>query len=127
MSNIPEELLYTEDHEWLLVEGDTITVGITDHAQDQLGDIVYLGEFPDIGTKVERGDVIGIIESVKATSDLFAPVSGKILEVNMEIIEAPETVNADPYKEGWMLRMKLGDKGDLGELVDSGRYAELAD
>ena len=127
MSNIPEELLYTEDHEWLLVEGDTITVGITDHAQDQLGDIVYLGEFPDIGTKVERGDVIGIIESVKATSDLFAPVSGKILEVNMEVIEAPETVNADPYKEGWMLRMKLGDKGDLGELVDSGRYAELAD
>jgi glycine cleavage system H protein len=127
MSEIPNKLLYTHDHEWVLLAEGIATIGISHHAQDQLGDVVYLGDFPDVGANLEKGDAVGVIESVKATSDIFAPLSGKLLEVNADLIEAPELVNSDPYNEGWIARIKISEKSELSDLLDANAYEELVD
>lgn len=126
MSNIPEGLLYTNEDEWLKVEDGESTVGITDYAQDALSDIVYV-ELPDVGDMVESGEAFGVIESVKAASDLYAPVSGEVTAVNEAILDAPEIVNTDPYGEGWMVKIKLSDTGELDELMDAAKYMEYCE
>ena len=127
MSEIPKNLLYSHDHEWVSIDGNVATIGISHHAQDQLGDVVYLGDFPDVGSKVEKADAMGVIESVKATSDVYAPLSGKLLEFNTDLIEAPELVNSDPYGEGWIARLKLSDKAEIEDLLDADEYEDLVD
>ncbi len=127
MSEIPENLLYSHDHEWIVIVDGVATIGISHHAQDQLGDVVYLGDFPDIGANLEKGDAVGVIESVKATSDIFAPLSGKLVEVNADLIEAPELVNSDPYNEGWIARIKISEKSEIGDLLDANGYEDLVD
>lgn len=121
MSSIPKNLLYTADHEWVSIDGKIATIGITDHAQDQLGDIVFLGDLPDTGTKIEPGDSLGVVESVKATSDIFSPLDGRIKELNEELEEEPELVNAEPYGRGWILKMKLLDT-DISSLLTPEQY-----
>ena len=121
----PSELKYTKEHEWVRVEGGTATVGITDHAQDQLGDIVYV-EVETVGETVEANEIFGTIEAVKTTSDLFMPIKGEILEVNARLTDEPELVNSDPYGEGWIMKMKISDIADVDKLLDSVAYeAEL--
>ena len=102
----PEDLQYTKEHEWLRIAGDTGTVGITHHAQDELGDVVFV-ELPKVGAKVEAGKPLGTIESVKAVSEIFSPVSGEVIEANTSLVAAPETVNADPYGKGWLVRIRM--------------------
>ena len=126
MSKIPKNLLYTSDHEWVKIDGKIATIGITDHAQEQLGDIVFLGEAPDSGTSIEKGDPVGVVESVKATSDIFTPVDGKIGEMNEDLEEEPELVNSDPYGRGWILKIKLIDS-DLSDLLSAAQYEELVE
>ncbi len=121
MSSVPKNLLYTADHEWVSIDGKIATIGITDHAQDQLGDIVFLGDVPDVGTKIEPGDSLGVVESVKATSDIFSPLDGRVKELNEELEEEPELVNAEPYGRGWILRMKLLDM-DISSLLSPEQY-----
>ncbi len=121
----PKELKYTQDHEWVLLEGDLATIGITDHAQDALGDIVYLGDLPEVGDEVSATDVIGVIESVKATSDILCPLSGEVIEVNEALEDAPESVNESPYGDGWILKIKVEDEGELSELMDLEAYMAL--
>jgi len=121
---IPEELRFTEDHEWVLVEEDVVTVGITDFAQESLGDIVFV-ELPNVGTKVEAGKAFGVVESVKAVSDVYAPVSGQIVEINEELPDAPEVINTSPYEDGWMVKIKLEDSSELDELMDADAYQEF--
>ena len=121
----PSELKYTKEHEWVRVEGDTATVGITDHAQDQLGDIVYV-EVETVGETVEANALFGTIEAVKTTSDLFMPITGEVLEVNARLTDEPELVNSDPYGEGWIMKMKISNLADVDKLLDSVAYeAEL--
>jgi len=122
--NIPDNLKYTKDHEWVRVEGDTAYVGITDFAQGELGDIVYV-EIESVGEEVGREDVFGTIEAVKTVSDLFMPLSGKVLEKNPAIDANPEIVNKDPYGEGWLIRMALSDPSEMGELLDAAAYKSL--
>jgi glycine cleavage system H protein len=110
--NIPEDLLYTKSHEWVRIEGDTATIGITDHAQDELGDVVFV-ELPDEGATFEAGESFGTVESVKAVSDLYAPVSGEVIEVNSTLEDAPENINEDPYGEGWIVKLRTTDEPDL--------------
>jgi glycine cleavage system H protein len=110
--NVPEELQYTRSHEWVRREGETATVGITDHAQDELGDVVFV-ELPEVGATFDAGDAFGAVESVKAVSDLYAPVGGEVLEVNGALEEAPEKINEDPYGDGWILKLRAGGEGDL--------------
>lgn len=112
---------YTEDHEWIRVEGDVGTVGITDHAQEQLGDVVFV-ELPEVGATVAKGDASGVVESVKAASEIYAPVSGEIVEVNATLVDAPQTVNADPAGAGWFYRIRLSDPGQLDGLMDEAAY-----
>ena len=119
----PSDLKYTKDHEWLRVEGDEARVGVTDYAQKQLGDVVYL-ELPDVGRSLQKGEVFGTIESVKAVSELFSPVGGEIIEVNRSLVERPEAVNSDPHGS-WMIRIKLASAADQNDLLDAGQYAEL--
>ena len=119
----PSELKYTKDHEWIRVEGGEARVGITEYAQKQLGDVVYL-ELPDEGRVLQKGDVFGTIESVKAVSELFSPVGGEVTEVNRALVERPETVNKDPHGS-WMIRIKVADDGDQSDLLDAGQYTEL--
>src|SRR5712692_6798044 len=114
----PEELKYTKDHEWIRTSGDAGIIGITDYAQSELGDIVFL-ELPVVGKKVKQGESFGTIEAVKAVSSLFAPVSGEITEVNPALEKAPELVNKDPYSGGWMIKMKISDKRELSKLLDA--------
>lgn len=121
----PTELKYTKDHEWVLLVGDVATIGVTDHAQDALGDIVYLGDLPEVGDEVVANDVIGVIESVKATSDIYSPLSGVIVEVNESLDEAPEQVNESPYGDGWLLKLRVTDEGELSELIDVAAYEAL--
>jgi len=121
--NIPENLLYTKDHEWVLIEGTTATVGITDFAQKELGDIVYV-EIEKEGDNVDAGEVFGTVEAVKTVSDLFMPVAGKITEVNPDLQAKPELVNSDPYAKGWMIRISLKD-GSKGDLLTPASYKEL--
>ena len=127
MSEIPENLLYSHDHEWVAIADGIATIGISHHAQDQLGDVVYLGDFPDIGANLEKGDAVGVIESVKATSDIFAPLSGKLVEVNADLVEAPELVNSDPYNEGWIARIKISEKSEVNDLLEADDYEDLVD
>ena len=125
MSELPTELKYAETHEWArLEENDVVTVGITDHAQDQLGDVVYV-ELPEMGAELLAAGEAGIVESVKAASDIYAPVSGTVLEVNSTLEAAPEKVNQDPYGDGWFYRIEASDTGELQDLMDADRYAEL--
>ena len=110
--NIPEDLQYTESHEWVRIEGDTATIGITDHAQDELGDIVFV-ELPEEGDAFDAGESFGTVESVKAVSDLYAPVGGEVVEVNSALEDAPENINEDPYGEGWIVKLRTTDEADL--------------
>lgn len=121
---IPSELKYTKDHEWIRIEGDTAVVGITDFAQGELGDIVYV-EVETLDEALKREEVFGTVEAVKTVSDLFLPLSGTIIEVN-EILEAePEKVNSDPYGEGWMIKLKISDSSEIGSLLSAEAYKEL--
>ena len=123
MSNVPSELKYVSSHEWIRDEGDGIvTIGITDHAQDLLGDVVFV-ELPDVGAEVSAGDDAGVVESVKAASDLYAPLSGTVCEINEDLEDAPESVNSDPYGDGWFFKLKLSDLGELDDLLDADDYA----
>ncbi|HEY3318747.1 MAG TPA: glycine cleavage system protein GcvH [Coriobacteriia bacterium] len=117
----PSDLKYAKEHEWVRVDGDTATIGISDFAQDQLGEVVYV-DLPSEGDEATAGDSFGEIESVKSVSELFAPVSGEIVKVNDALDDAPETVNEDPYGEGWMIVVKLSDPSQLDELMDSSAY-----
>lgn len=119
--NVPSELKYTKDHEWVRVDGDTATVGITDYAQGELGDVVYV-ELPEEGAEVYMNEPFGSIEAVKAVADLFSPVSGEIIEVNEVIQDAPEKVNQDAYDSGWMVKIKLTDPDELSQLMDAAAY-----
>jgi glycine cleavage system H protein len=126
MSTIPADLRYAKSHEWLKLESDgTATIGITDFAQDSLGDITYV-QMPKVGATLKAGETFGVVESVKAASDLYAPVSGTVLAVNSALDSAPETVNRAPYSDGWMLKLKLADPAAAAALLDSGAYAKLA-
>jgi len=124
--NFPEDLKYTRDHEWCRIQGNRAIVGITDHAQDALGDIVYL-ELPDVGDAVKKGETFGVVESTKAVSDLFAPASGKVVEVNDPLADAPETINEDPYEEGWMIQVEVSDPAELGDLLDAAAYRKFVE
>jgi len=122
--NFPENLKYTKDHEWVLLDGDTATIGITEHAQQELGDIVYV-EIDTKGKPLAAGDVFGTVEAVKTVSDLFLPVAGTITEVNPDLDAAPEKVNSDPYGEGWMVKLKVDDPASVSELLDAAAYQRL--
>ena len=122
--NIPEELKYTADHEWIMVDGNVATIGITDFAQGELGDVVYVDINPDIG-ELTKGDPFGTIEAVKTVSDLYGPLSGKVAEVNSMLADSPEKVNADPYGDGWMIKIEISDQSEIADLLDSGAYKEL--
>ena len=122
--NFPENLKYTKDHEWLRIEGDTGIVGITDYAQGELGDIVFV-ELPEVGKALKAHDSFGTIEAVKAVSDLFAPVSGTILEVNPALEKTPEIINRDPYDKGWMVKMKLINPSEVASLLSTAAYKQL--
>ena len=120
----PEELKYTEEHEWVLVEDEIVTVGITDFAQDALGDVVFV-ELPEVGTLVEVGKPFGVVESVKAVSDVYAPLSGEVVEVNEELPDAPEVINTSPYEDGWMIKIRLSEAGQLDDLLDHEAYQQF--
>tara|TARA_B100000902_G_scaffold336030_1_gene336042 strand:- start:143 stop:523 length:381 start_codon:yes stop_codon:yes gene_type:complete len=122
--NIPSELKYTKDHEWISLEGDIATVGITDFAQRELGDIVYV-EVETIGETLNADEVFGTVEAVKTVSDLFLPVSGEIIEFNESLEDTPEEVNLDPYSNGWMIKMKVSNIDDLSTLLNAEQYQEL--
>jgi glycine cleavage system H protein len=125
MSNIPAELRYAKSHEWLKPEGDgTVTIGITDYAQNSLGDITYV-QLPKVGATLKAGETFGVVESVKAASDLYAPVAGTVVAVNAKLDSAPETVNQAPYAEGWMLKLKPADLGAASALLDASAYTQL--
>ncbi|MCK2183245.1 glycine cleavage system protein GcvH [Halomonas getboli] len=127
MSAIPANLRYAESHEWILDNGDgTVTIGITDHAQQSLGDVVFV-ELPEVGAALAKGDEFGVVESVKAASDLYAPLSGEVIAVNEELEDAPETLNESPYEDGWILKLRLEEAGALDELLDADAYQALAD
>jgi glycine cleavage system H protein len=121
---IPATLHYTKDHEWISLDGDTATIGITDHAQRELGDIVYV-DIDTLDKDVAQHDVFGTVEAVKTVSDLFSPISGTVLEVNAKLADAPETVNSDPYGEGWIIKMKVADQGEIAGLLSAEAYGEL--
>jgi glycine cleavage system H protein len=122
--NLPQELKYTKDHEWIRVEGDTAYVGITDFAQSELGDIVYV-DIDTLDKKVNREEVFGTVEAVKTVSDLFCPVTGTVLEINPKLDSKPELVNSDPYGEGWMIRISLSDPSEVATLLSAADYAQL--
>lgn len=125
MSQIPQQLKYTEDHEWVRAEADgSVVIGVTDHAQQQLGELVYV-ELPDAGRTVARGDAMAVVESTKAASDVYAPLPGTIVQGNPALAGQPELVNTDPYGEGWLVRLRPGDAGDLAALLDSTAYTKL--
>lgn len=123
----PQELKYTSEHEWVRIEGDLVTVGITAFAQDALGDVVFV-ELPAAGSTVTAGKTFGVVESVKAVSDIYAPVSGTVEEINEALPDAPEAINSSPYGDGWMLRIRVADPGQLAGLLDAAAYqAQIAE
>ncbi|WP_023638914.1 glycine cleavage system protein GcvH [Dickeya zeae] len=125
MSNVPAELKYTSSHEWVMAEGNGVySVGITEHAQELLGDMVFV-DLPEVGSTVNAGDDCAVAESVKAASDIYAPISGEIVEINEELEGAPELVNNAPYAEGWLFRIKASDEAELNELLDAAGYQAL--
>jgi len=119
----PENLKYTEEHEWVQIEGDTALIGITDYAQSELGDVVFV-ELPEEGTELSSGAVFGTIEAVKTVSDLFAPITGEILEVNPDLTDQPELINQTPYGDGWMIKLRVSDPSELEGLFDAEHYRE---
>lgn len=119
----PSNIKYHPEHTWARVEGDTAIIGITEYAQDQLGEILFV-DLPDKGKKIKQGEVFGSVESAKVSSDLFAPVSGEVIEVNTELSDSPELVNESPYEKGWMLKVKMDDVKELEKLMDSSSYKE---
>ena len=122
MSNIPQELLYTKEHEWAKTEpGKVVSIGVTDHAQDLLGEIVYV-ELPEVNTEVTKDETFGVIESTKSVSDLYAPVSGIVTEVNSIVVDGPEVVNEDPYEEGWLIKIQPSDAAELDDLMTADQY-----
>lgn len=126
MSNIPEGLKYTKSHEWVEVGDDgVITMGITDHAQELLGDLVYV-EPPEVGTETEAGEPCGVVESVKAASDIYAPVTGEVVESNEELGDTPETINNDAYADGWICKIKMSNPSELDEMMSAAEYSEFA-
>jgi len=122
----PDDLKYTEEHEWILVEEEVATVGITDFAQDQLGDVVFV-ELPEVGTKVEAGKAFGVVESVKAVSDIYAPLSGEVIEINEELIETPEVINTSVYEDGWMIKIQIEDLSQVDDLLDAETYQSMVE
>jgi len=122
--NAPDDLKYTKEHEWVRYENGIATIGITDHAQSSLGDIVYV-EFPEEGETVTKDDTYGVVESVKAVSDCYAPLSGKVVDINTPLTDNPETINEDCYGEGWMLKVELSDESELDDLMDHDEYKQF--
>lgn len=122
--NVPEKLKYTNDHEWIKVEGNTGTIGITDYAQGELGDIVFV-DIPEDLEQIEAGESFGTIEAVKTVSDLYAPCNGKVLEINTALADTPDKINSDPYGEGWIIKIELSDTAELDSLLDADAYKEL--
>ena len=122
--NIPQSLKYTKEHEWVREDGDTVTVGITDHAQGELGDIIFV-EFPEIGQKIQKDEPFCTIEAVKTVADLFAPISGTVTEINETLDDSPESVNQDPYGDGWMVKVSVSEAGELDNLMSAGQYQEM--
>jgi len=123
MSNVPSELKFLPSHEWVAVDGDVATVGVSDHAQELLGDLVFV-ELPEVDSAISAGDSVGVIESVKAASDTYAPISGEIVEVNSELEDSPERINDDPYGDGWMYKVKMEDTSELENLLDADSYTD---
>lgn len=126
MVEILEELKYTKEHEWAKLEDDWVVIGITDYAQDALGEIVYI-ELPSEGDEITKGNPFGAVESTKSVSDLYAPVSGEVMEVNEALLDSPEAINEDPYGDGWMIKVKPYDIGEIQDLMDSDEYTEFID
>jgi len=124
MANVPESLHYSKDHEWVRVEGDLAVIGITDHAQEQLGDVVYV-ELPKPGESFAANESFGSVESVKAVSEIFTPVSGEVSEVNESLNDEPEKVNKDPYTDGWMIKMKMKSSGEVDSLLTAAEYEDF--
>ena len=125
MSDIPSELKYSKEHEWVRIDDDgNAIVGITDHAQELLGDMVYV-ELPEVGTSIAVEDETGVVESVKAASDVYAPVSGEIIEVNEDLVDEPESINSEPYEAGWLYKVELANESDLDALLTPDEYADL--
>ena len=124
MSDIPEELIYTKEHEWIRVEGNEIVVGITDYAQNALTDVVWV-ELPELGVSVKSMDSFANVESVKSVSEIYAPISGEVIEVNEHLEDEPETVNIDPYGDGWICKMTIGEPAELDALLDAAAYKAL--
>jgi len=124
--SIPENLKYTKDHEWVNIEGNIVTVGITDHAQQQLGDVVYL-ELPEVDDDVAIDEPFGVVESTKAVSDVLAPCNGTVIEINEPLVDAPETINSDPYNEGWMIKVEISDESELAELMSADEYKKFVE
>lgn len=122
--NLPDDLMYSKEHEWVKVEGKIATIGITDHAQSSLGDIVYV-ELPQEGETLTKDETFGVVESVKAVSDCYAPISGTVKEINTPVSDSPETINEDCYGEGWMVKIEISDKSELDGLMDAKGYEEF--
>lgn len=122
----PEELKYTKDHVWVHVEGDTVSVGLSDYAQNELGDIVFV-EMPEAGKKITKGEALGTVESVKSVSDILSPVTGEVVDFNKILEDTPETINKDPYEEGWIVKIKFDSADELDELLDFTAYNEFTD
>ncbi|PNX76647.1 glycine cleavage system H protein mitochondrial-like [Trifolium pratense] len=125
-NKILNNLKYADSHEWVKVDGNSATIGITDHAQDHLGDVVYV-ELPEVGAAVTQGDGFGAVESVKATSDINSPVSGKVVEINEELSNSPALVNSSPYENGWIIKVELSDNSELNKLMDSEQYSKFCE
>lgn len=124
MVRVPEGLRFSKTHEWVKVEGDVAAIGVSDFAQSELGDITYL-ELPEVGSRITRNEPLGVIESVKAASDIYAPVSGEVIETNSGTLEAPDLVNASPYEQAWLLKVRLSDPSELDALMDSAAYEQF--
>ncbi len=122
--DFPDELKYTEEHEWVLIENDIATIGITDFAQDQLGDVVFV-ELPDVGDELEAGKTFGVVESVKAVSDIYAPLSGEVVELNDDLPDEPEILNNSPYEDGWMVKIRMSNLDEVDGLLDAADYQEF--
>ena len=124
MSNVPTELKYTKSHEWIAIDGDIATVGITDHAQDLLGDMVFI-ELPEVGDSLEAGKECAVVESVKAASDVYSPLSGEVVEINESLADSPETINSDPYG-GWLFKVKMSNAAEADSMLDAAAYSGVA-
>jgi len=124
--DIPKDLKYTKEHEWAKEEGDTALLGITDFAQHSLGDVVFV-ELPEVGTQLKKGEAFGSVESVKAASDIYSPLSGEVIEINSELEDHPELLNESPYEKGWIIKIKISDSGESAELMNEAQYAEFVE